>query len=39
MLRQAGFKLLFFSRNGSEAVSISQSKLDLEACVQNKVGN
>ena len=31
-----GRALLFFSRNGSTAVSISHSKLDLKACVQNK---
>ena len=30
------FTLLFFSRNGSTAVPISRSKLDLKACVQNK---
>ena len=32
----AGFTLIFLSRNGSTAVSISHSKLDLKACVQNK---
>ena len=36
MLWQAGFTLLFFLRNGSTTVSISHSKLDLKACVQNK---
>ena len=30
------FTLLYFSRNGSTAVPISHSKLDLKACVQNK---
>ena len=28
--------MLFFSRNGSTAVPISRSKLDLKAPVQNK---
>ena len=36
MLWQAGFTLLFFSRNGSTAVSILHSKLDLKVCVQNE---
>ena len=30
------FTLLFFLRNGSTAVPISHSKLDLKACLQNK---
>ena len=28
--------LLFFSQNGSTAVPISHSKLDLKACLENK---
>ena len=30
------FTLVFFSPNGSMAVPILHSKLDLKACVQNK---
>ena len=36
---KAGFTLLIFTWNGSTAVPISHSKLDLKPCLQNKGGS